>query len=169
MATYNSAAVTNSVIAYQKPITLQQGRALRDNPLSIAEADGTVPLSLLPSVRLGTLTTTSGTTQTLSGLDLTPYKFLICTINGVSTAASGADLQFGGANVAEGIATSADQWYGSVLLDLSNGVATAIVSSGILPPVGGGLTGYSTASTSISFSLFTSAFDAGSIRIWGAK
>jgi hypothetical protein len=38
---YNAAAVTDAVIAYQKPITLQQGRALRDNPLAIAA--GTPP------------------------------------------------------------------------------------------------------------------------------
>lgn len=33
---YNAAAVSNTTIAYEKPITLQQGRALRDNPLEIA-------------------------------------------------------------------------------------------------------------------------------------
>lgn len=33
---YNAAAVANGVIAYQKPITLQQGRALRDNPIEMA-------------------------------------------------------------------------------------------------------------------------------------
>jgi len=37
MTTYNAGAVSNTAIAYQKPITLQQGRALRDNPIAIAE------------------------------------------------------------------------------------------------------------------------------------
>lgn len=32
---YSSAAVSNTAIAFQKPITLQQGRALRDNPLEM--------------------------------------------------------------------------------------------------------------------------------------
>jgi hypothetical protein len=37
MPTYNSGAVSNTAIGFQKPITLQQGRGLRDNPLAIAE------------------------------------------------------------------------------------------------------------------------------------
>jgi len=167
VATYNT--IADAALDPDAPLTSELAYRWRDNPIAVAEADPSVPLNLLPSVRLGTITTTSGTTQTLSGLDLTPYKFLLCTVNGVSTAASGVNLRFGGVSVAEGIATSADLWFGSVLLDLSNGVATAIVSSGILPPVGGGITGYSTASTSISFSLLSSSFDAGTIRIWGLK
>jgi len=43
MTTYNSAAVSDSVIAHQKGITLQQGRALRDNPLAIAEGASGAP------------------------------------------------------------------------------------------------------------------------------
>lgn len=35
---YSAAAVSNTAIAFQKPITLQQGRALRDNPEAIREA-----------------------------------------------------------------------------------------------------------------------------------
>lgn len=34
---YNAAAVSNTAIAFQKPITLQQGRALRDNPIAMLE------------------------------------------------------------------------------------------------------------------------------------
>lgn len=37
MTTYSAAAVSDATIAFQKPITLQQGRALRDNPVAIAE------------------------------------------------------------------------------------------------------------------------------------
>ena len=43
MTTYSSSAVSNTVIAYEKPITLQQGRALRDNLLATAEGDATAP------------------------------------------------------------------------------------------------------------------------------
>lgn len=43
MTTYDSSAVSNTVIAYEKPITLQQGRALRDNPLAIAEGAAGAP------------------------------------------------------------------------------------------------------------------------------
>lgn len=37
MTTYNAAALADSVIAFLKGITLQQGRALRDNPIAITE------------------------------------------------------------------------------------------------------------------------------------
>ena len=37
MATYNAAAVADAVIAHKKGITLQTGRALRDNPLATFE------------------------------------------------------------------------------------------------------------------------------------
>lgn len=43
MATYNAAAVSNTPIAFQKPITLQQGRALRDNPIAMAEGQDDAP------------------------------------------------------------------------------------------------------------------------------
>lgn len=44
MTTYNAAAVADSIIAYGKGITLQQGRALRDNPIAIAEGAVTAPV-----------------------------------------------------------------------------------------------------------------------------
>lgn len=34
---YSASAVSNTAIAFQKPITLQQGRALRDNPIAMLE------------------------------------------------------------------------------------------------------------------------------------
>jgi hypothetical protein len=37
MPTYNAAAVSDTTIAYQKPITLQQGRAFRDNLIATME------------------------------------------------------------------------------------------------------------------------------------
>ena len=43
MTTYNASAVSDATIAFQKPITLQQGRALRDNPLAIGEGAAGAP------------------------------------------------------------------------------------------------------------------------------
>lgn len=43
MTTYDASAVSNSVIAHEKGITLQQGRALRDNPIAIAEGSAGAP------------------------------------------------------------------------------------------------------------------------------
>ncbi len=44
MTTYDESAVSNTVIAHKKPITLQQGRALRDNPIAISEAATGAPV-----------------------------------------------------------------------------------------------------------------------------
>ena len=43
MTTYSASAVSDTVIAYEKPITLQQGRALRDNPIAIGEGASGAP------------------------------------------------------------------------------------------------------------------------------
>ena len=43
MPSYNAAAVSDAVIAFKKGITLQQGRALRDNPIAIAEGAAGAP------------------------------------------------------------------------------------------------------------------------------
>ncbi len=43
MTTYDGSAVSNTVIAHKKPITLQQGRALRDNPIAISEGAPSAP------------------------------------------------------------------------------------------------------------------------------
>lgn len=43
---YSAAAVSNTAIAFQKPITLQQGRALRDNPDAVRSAITGAPYNL---------------------------------------------------------------------------------------------------------------------------
>lgn len=48
MPTYNAAAVADAVIAFKKGITLQQGRALRDNPIAMMEGEAGAP-RLLPN------------------------------------------------------------------------------------------------------------------------
>jgi len=176
MTAYNAPAVADAVIAYQKPITLQQGRALRDNPLAIAEADATVAMNLLPTVLLGTLTTTSGTTQTLSSLVLTPYRFLRISLNGVSFVATPAVLQLAGKSMTPATVRAGGVGYilGEIIVNLATGIATAMTYEGIAG-VGGGpgavysdVTGYSTATTSIVFSS-AGTFDGGSILVYGEK
>lgn len=43
MATYNPSAVADAAIAHKKGITLQTGRALRDNPIAMAEGAAGAP------------------------------------------------------------------------------------------------------------------------------
>lgn len=156
MTTYNAAAVSNTVIAHEKGITLQQGRALRDNPLAIAEGDSSVPAELLPTVLIGNATGLTGTSSiTFSGLDLNPFKFLRLVFQGVSVTGSG-NLRFGTAVLHSTMPDPFTQMY------------EVEVSSGLI--LGGGLnTGYSSASTSVTIDTSGGNFDAGSIRLYGMK
>ena len=161
----------NALFIPGKPILGSTGSALRDNALAIAEADSSVALGLLPSVLLGTLTTTSGTTQTLSGLNLTPYRFLRMTVNGVSFTGTVA-LRLNAISITAVLGTAGFSFYGTVFLDLSSGIATAIIAesnagASTAGAVRAPVTSYSNATTSISFDGGT--FDAGSIRVYGEK
>lgn len=115
---------------------------------------------------LGTLTTTSGTTQTLSGLTLTGYKFLLFDLNSVSGNTNGRSLLLGGIQVADDGGDRDTQWSGSILMSLITGVFTGQIIGGTTVAVGD--TTYSTASTSITWSMSSGAsFDNGSIKIYG--
>ena len=160
--------IPNIDIDQDSPITQPLVTALRDGPLAIAEADASAPLDLLPSVLLGTLTTTSGSTQTLSSLTLTPYRFLIATLSGVSGSGTGA-FTFGGQTISDTY-TTAQTAYGVIFINLLNGDGMAV--SG--PPGAAGSaygvnTSYTTATTSVSFGITAGLFDAGSVRIYGVK
>ena len=122
-------------------------------------------------VLLGTLTTTSGTTQTLSGLVLTDYSTLRIVAFAVSFTAT-AQLTLGGSTsyLAASVASSANL-YGQAVLDLSTGIASSAIA--VITAFAGVVTAYSTAtgyshaSTSISFGGGT--FDAGTIYVYGVK
>ena len=60
---------------------------------------------------LGTLTTTSGTSQSLTGLTLTSYKVLYIGFNGVSGTNTSTIITVGGTTIAA-IATAASSYYG---------------------------------------------------------
>ena len=128
---------------------------------------------------LGTLTTTSGTTQTLSGLTLTSYKQLMAIFNNVSATTS-FDFKL---NSVAGLALvpgqgSTQSIFGFFITDLTNGVltanATGVVSgsssiSAGTGPYAGIQNTITTASTSITFAVSGGTFDAGSILIYGVK
>ncbi len=121
---------------------------------------------------LGTITTTSGTSQTLSGLTLTPYKFLICSFNGVSLTSTGditITANTAGRLVAS-LSTSTTTINGLVTIDLATGGFTAVTSDSASTGsrlATSGASGLTTASTSVTF--LGASFDAGSIRIYGVK
>jgi hypothetical protein len=156
------------------PLTSLLMYQLRDNALAIAESDTTVPAAYQIGHRLlGTLTTTSGTTVTLSGLVLTPYRFLKCVINGVGVGASSNNVNIGGATVFS-LPISADRAWGTVEIDLFNGTGSSSTSlnnsnpGGLSGSIYGIRTSLTTASTSVSVSSGNN-FTAGSIRVYGVQ
>ena len=170
MTTYTT--ITNALVAVGAKPFATTIQALRDNPIAIGEADSTVPAGLLPTVHLGTLTTTSGTTQTLSGLVLTPYKALMVVVSAVSTNAAASVLLLNGNTFAVLTSGSAgNTGSGGGFIDLASGVFwSSSSSSGGGTQASGGASGLSNASTSITFTQTGGGvFDAGSIRIYGVK
>lgn len=126
-------------------------------------------ISALSTVLLGTLTTTSGSVQTLSGLVLTDYKFLHFTLNAVSTSGTTGTIGLGPITDLFGPAAGGSSVSGMACVDLGNGVATASTKLSADSRVGTGASGYSTATTSVSVNVSAGTFDAGSIRIYGVK
>lgn len=130
---------------------------------------------------LGTITTTSGVSQTLSGLDLTSYKQVFLVFSGVSAGSTNNILV--GNSTADDVqvtgttATGTDGFYGHLCIDLNAGIFnaslapgqtnnsnfrnTATVTNGDLP--------ITTASTAISVAASSGSFDDGSIRVYGVK
>jgi hypothetical protein len=129
---------------------------------------------------LGTLTTTSGSSQTLSGLTLTSYKQILAVFKLVSSnATSGIILSSGiGLTITDNGAAAAGIC-GTMLYDLTNGILTTNASAGInagstnqavIGSAWAAVTNSSitTASTSITFGS-AGTFDGGSILIYGVK
>lgn len=165
--------IPDSSVDQDSAITQPLMTALRDNPVAIAENDASVPLNLRSTVFLGTLTTTSGATQTLSGLDLTSFNRLRLIINGVSLTISDF-FYVGASNLVRSVALSSvgDVIHGLGDIDLVTGVGSIMTSRNSNPQGsanGCGASGITTASTSIVVTANSGAFDAGSIRVYGHK
>lgn len=168
MTTYT--AIPGTDIDQDSPITQPLMTLLRDNPISIAEADSTVPANLRPSVVLGTLDTSAGgTSVSLTSLDLTPYKWIVAIWDAVSFDPGGSSrsYSFGGATVTTSVLGSVSLT-GGLIIGLTNGIGFSVLNSNSL-----GFNGtLSTASTSIAVSIDAASgatFDNGSIEVWGIK
>jgi hypothetical protein len=149
-------------------------KALITNPIALGEADSTVPLNLLPTVHLGTFTTTSGSSVSLTGLVLTPFRFLRFTLSGVSASTSGFEVRIAGKAVTGISAGAGDTFHGSALIDLFDGAMQSTTASYVGPNsvVGNSwitTTTVTQATTSISVSTSSGTFHAGYIRLYGLK
>ena len=160
-------------------VTLSAPAIAGTNTITLPAATGTAALTSdsIGMVLLGTLTTTSGSTQTLSGLTLTGYKALYISINNVSFSTT-ANIQLASIALAGGTTVNTNSFWGTVLIDLSNGsfaapLIAAVTTSGTVSAVsnlgGGGNVGITTSSTSLVFSGSAGNFDAGTITVYGMK
>ena len=150
-----------------------------DGSIDAADLTGTLPaidgsaLTGLGMTLLGTIATTSGSSVTLSGLDLTGYKFLQLSISAISSTSVTDSMNFNGYSAAYVTSGGEDRvTYGGGFINLSTNAfyvnsvtlnGTAIASQSTR----GGPSGLTTASTSITFTISAGTFDAGSITIYG--
>ena len=124
---------------------------------------------------LGTLTTTSGTTQTLSGLSLSTYTFLYISVASVAYSSAGSRaLLLSGGNMT-GLYSAGDNVTALAIIQLLSGGSpgfTIAGTNGSLISTQQTSSGYgiTTASTSMSFTWTgTVAFTQGAIRVYGGK
>lgn len=141
---------------------------------------GAIPTWKFPSANLlGTIVTTSGTSASISGLDLTPYKILIVVFDGVSHNSGSSQTLLLGTSTADDIALStasafaaADTVRGIVITDLTSGVSTSFVANfasganGTIPSRFAGLP-IRTSSTSVSVAFSAGSLDAGAVYVYG--
>ncbi len=169
---------SNGIIARTGAGTVVARTITAGSGISITNGDGVAGNPTISATGgitlLGTITTTSGASQTLSGLTLTDYKFLKLVYKGVSpngvanfyidTTACFVIVSNNANNLIRGI----------INLDLSDGTYAANLavlagaSSAASAPYSG-KTGITTASTSVTVGLSAGAFDAGSIEVYGVK
>lgn len=175
-------SVTTAEIAPSTLVTVSETIASNNNDVTIptsaavkAYTDTAVAgVSTTSLVLLGTLTTTSGSTQTLSSLNLSPYKMLQINIKNVSINDVRA-LRFDGITISASLVNNAQVFKGRVTVFLDNGGFDSIIVSGTAAGVisdtfsTAGTSGITTSSTSLSFSTSAGSFDAGSIDIFGVK
>ena len=150
-------------------------------PLRVAQAiDAQVP-PVTSYTLLGTINTTSGTSQTLSGLTLTDYTALVLEFNGVGSSSSLTNYNLRltsttGPQISNNNGGSGTRWYGFTEIMLNSGIfASSLASSAGAAPFGSVAGTYAgdcditTASTSVTVALSNNSFNAGSVRVYGVK
>lgn len=142
--------------------------------------DSTIQNSSSGMILLGTLTTTSGTTQVLSDLNLTTYKQLFISIDRVSHSNTAASYNFRLESFTfTSLIANTSFLYGIIIIDITNNGALISTigdstTSGVNITAGGssrfGESGITTATTSLTFDWSTaSTFDSGTIKVYGVK
>jgi len=147
--------------------------------LTLPDADGVLlTADNLPSggaTLLGTLATTSGTSVTLSSLDLTSYSTLYFVIEGVNGSSASVNgrveinswpiSRFYGSSPAR---PSTGFSYVNLTTGFGQSSVTVLEGGAYFTAIGYGFnSGLTTSSTSITFTASTDSFGAGSIKVYG--
>ena len=150
--------------ATNRTLTLPDQTGTLATSVDVAAAEG--------MVLLGTLTMTSGASQSLSGLTLTGYKQLFFDVNEVShNNGSSTTISIGAGQIMSAV-SAANVINGGATVSLWSGLALPQMTRNTLPAASDGViaqTGYSTATTTVTVSVGAGAFDLGSIRVYGVK
>lgn len=160
MTTYTT--ITNALVAVGAKPFATTIQALRDNPLAIAENDPSVPTALRSYILLATIPTTSGSTWTASGLDLTTFNFLVVFIDGLSVTSGGNEpiLLNAAVNIGTTAALSASASSSMVMIHIESGRIVSLGGDSTIRP----------ATTSLSIAVSPARTgDAGSIKLYGVK
>jgi hypothetical protein len=166
MTTYS--AITTGELDQDSPVTQPLVTKLRDNPIAIAEADSSVASTLFPTVLLGSIATTSGTSQSLSSLDLTPFRAVKLYFDAVTNSAS-TTFQITGIGSIYGSVASIR---GMLEFELANGQGFSVLANSYTAGAGQASAINSTitnASTSITITTSVGSFTAGAVHVYGVK
>lgn len=135
---------------------------------------------------LGTLTTTSGSTQSLTGI-AAGYRQIYCEVDGVSGTSGGANLTiatsstngaaYGGTvTISAGLSGASATLNGAVTVyNVSSTIAAAKATQALIGEsiaaayVGTAATNTAAVVDAIRFGISSGSFDAGSIRVYGVK
>jgi len=156
--------------------TIASPNSNTNRTLTLPDADGALlTANDLGATLLGTLATTSGTSVTLSSLDLTPYSTLYFVIDGVQAASAsvGARVEINSFAMSRLFGSSpARPSTGLSYVDLTTGFGLSgvtVLQDGVhVSGYGSGFdSGLTTSSTSITFTASADSFGAGSISVYG--
>lgn len=159
---------------------------------NLLTSNGTAWTSTAPAAAggmtlLGTLTTTSGTSQTLSALTLTNYKQLQIAVNNVSYSTGAVStFRIAGIDITyTNFFTANLSAYGILTIDLSTGAAAGAISTGYIATgttntmaatatqsgaISGNLSTLTTSTTSIAFTFSGGqTFATGTIKVYGVS
>ena len=172
-------AIANSEIDPDSPITADLLTKFRDNPLAVFTGDTSVPSQYkLGNTLLSRTATTSGTSITVSGLDLTKYSSLLIVVESISSTGNTQPLQLNNGagtwyNIGPILSGSNATWSGVMLLSLYDGTYLSVINQTGQAAANttsmAGKTTYTNTSTSITIGNVTSSFDAGSLAIYGVR